>query len=79
MSAIDLFTKETDTSSFIQDVLSSVNYSVVVHDQPEAAEAKAPIVIWDLDSFETANADALARVRALSVYTNKLFNNRQHY
>lgn len=66
MSAIDLFTKETDTSSFIQDVLSSVNYSVVVHDQPEAAEAKAPIVIWDLDSFETANADALARVRALS-------------
>ena len=66
MSAIDLFTKETDTSSFIQDVLSSVNYSVMVHDQPEAAEAKAPIVIWDLDSFETANADALARVRALS-------------
>ena len=66
MSAIDLFTKETDTSSFIQDVLSSVNYSVMVHDQPEAAEAKARIVIWDLDSFETANADALARVRALS-------------
>ena len=62
MSAIDLFTRETDTSSFIVDVLSSVNYSVAVHDSPDAAQAKAPIVIWDLDSFEGDNEQILPTI-----------------
>ena len=62
MSAIDLFTKETDTSSFIQDVLSSVNYSVALHDTANASEATAPIVIWDLDSFAADNERELPRI-----------------
>ena len=34
MQPIDFFTKETDTSSFILDVLSSVNYAVETHAEP---------------------------------------------
>ena len=72
MQAIDFFTKETATSSFILDVLSSVDNKVDVHtptndDAPEIAEAlRAPlaaIVIWDLDSFTAKNAELLSSLR----------------
>ena len=75
MSSIDFFTKETSTSSFILDVLSSVDNTVNVHtptsdDAPEIAEALraplAPIVIWDLDSFSAKNAELLSRLREFS-------------
>ncbi len=72
MSSIDFFTKETSTSSFILDVLSSVDNTVDVHtplsdNAPEIAEALrtplAPIVIWDLDSFANKNVEYLSRLR----------------
>ena len=72
MSSIDFFTKETATSSFILDVLSSVDNTVDVHtplsdNAPEIAEALcttlAPIVIWDLDSFANKNVEYLSRLR----------------
>lgn len=59
MSFIDFFTKETTTSSFIQDVLSSVGYSVNVYSEPTIPLSPAPIVIWDLDSFSKDNLVAL--------------------
>ena len=70
--SIDFFTKETATSSFILDVLSSVDNTVDVHtplsdNAPEIAEALrpplAPIVIWDLDSFANKNVEYLSRLR----------------
>ena len=73
--SIDFFTKETSTSSFILDVLSSVDNTVDVHtptsdETPEIAEALrtplAAIVIWDLDSFTAKNAELLARLRDFS-------------
>ncbi len=72
MPSIDFFTKDTATSSFILDVLSSVDNKVDVHtptndDSPEIAEAlRAPlaaIVIWDLDSFTAKNAELLSSLR----------------
>ncbi|MCQ2089483.1 MAG: sigma-54 dependent transcriptional regulator [Fibrobacter sp.] len=68
---IDFFTKETSTSSFIQDVLSSVNYDVTVYDSIENSlyTAKAPfspIIIWDLDSFSEENDKALQALRESS-------------
>ena len=72
MSSIDFFTKETTTSSFILDVLSSVDNTVDVHtpvsdDTPEISGAiRAPlaaIVIWDLDSFTTKNVEYLSSLR----------------
>ncbi len=77
MSAIDFFTREeTDTSSFILDVLSSVNYQVDTHyatgDSSDtrfddvfsgAAISLAPIVIWDLDSFTSDNTRLLSEIR----------------
>jgi len=72
MPSIDFFTKDTATSSFIMDVLSSVNNKVDLHsptnnDTPEIAEAlRAPlaaIVIWDLDSFATKNVELLSSLR----------------
>ena len=72
MPSIDFFTKDTATSSFIMDVLSSVNNKVDLHsptnnDAPEIAEAlRAPlaaIVIWDLDSFATKNVELLSSLR----------------
>ena len=72
MQSIDFFTKETATSSFILDVLSSVDNTVDVHtplsdNAPEIAEALrttlAPIVIWDLDSFANKNVEYLSRLR----------------
>ena len=72
MPSIDFFTKDTVTSSFILDVLSSVDNKVDVHtptndDSPEIAKAlRAPlaaIVIWDLDSFTAKNAELLSSLR----------------
>lgn len=72
---IDFFTKETDTSSFILDVLSSVDYSVKVFDSAFKGDCAAqntqkaqiaPIVIWDLDSFTNENTAALTRIRTES-------------
>lgn len=63
MNFIDFFTKETATSSFILDVLSSVNYSVNVFSNFAESVTSAPIVIWDLDSFEGYNETALEAIR----------------
>ena len=75
MPSIDFFTKDTATSSFILDVLSSVNNTVDVHtpisdESPEIADSirspRAPIVIWDLDSFAAQNAQLLSKLREFS-------------
>lgn len=59
MQPIDFFTKETDTSSFILDVLSSVDYQVEIHAEFNSDLSRlAAIVIVDLDSF-TVTADNL--------------------
>ena len=63
MSSIDLFSQDTATSSFILDVLSSVNYSVEVHSSPSVSAPLSPIVIWDLDSFGSKNTASLAAIR----------------
>lgn len=71
---IDFFSKETATSSFILDVLSSVNHTVecfsdtLALSAPEKDTRKkpAPIVIWDLDSFANENVSSLATIRAIS-------------
>lgn len=63
MSVIDFFTKETATSSFILDVLSSVDYSVNVFPEPNPVNSSAPIVIWDLDSFAQESFEALSSIR----------------
>lgn len=66
MNSIDFFTKETKTSSFILDVLSSVDYEVEVHANPFAESVTAPIVIWDLDSFTEANETSLSEIHSRS-------------
>ncbi len=67
---IDFFTLETATSSFIQDVLSTVNYDVNIKENPtqDLASGKilAPIVLWDLDSFKAGNEKYLAEIRRCS-------------
>ncbi|MCF0220919.1 MAG: sigma-54-dependent Fis family transcriptional regulator [Fibrobacter sp.] len=68
---IDFFTKETSTSSFIQDVLSSVNNDVIVFDSIEnslytSKTPFSPIIIWDLDSFTAENERALTALREKS-------------
>ena len=72
LPSIDFFTKETSTSSFILDVLSSVDNTVDVHSPtsdkaPAIAEVLrtplAAIVIWDLDSFASKNEDFLSSLR----------------
>ena len=72
LPSIDFFTKDTATSSFILDVLSSVNNTVDVHspandEASEIAEALhvplAPIIIWDLDSFAAKNTQLLSSLR----------------
>ena len=72
MPSIDFFTKETATSSFILDVLSSVDNKVNVHTPTsdgasEIAESLqkplAAIVIWDLDSFTAKNVELLSSLR----------------
>ncbi len=72
MPSIDFFTKETATSSFILDVLSSVDNKVDVHtptsdEASEIAESLqkplAAVVIWDLDSFTAKNVELLSSLR----------------
>lgn len=55
MQPIDFFTKETATSSFILDVLSSVDYSVETHSEWTDQDL-ASLVIIDLDSFASASS-----------------------
>ena len=66
MSSIDLFSKDTATSSFIQDVLSSVDYAVSQKSIGDIQGSISPIVIWDMDSFRGESTAALTRVRATS-------------
>ena len=64
MSSIQLFSKETDTSAFIQDVLSSVNYELETFTTwSKADQVASPIIIWDLDSFAQCNIEALTAIR----------------
>lgn len=64
---IDFFTQETSTSSFIQDVLSSVNYDVIVREESyktkTSEQVLSPIIIWDLDSFKDENEKSLTVLR----------------
>lgn len=69
---IDFFTQETPTSSFIQDVFSTVNIDVSLHIADSTTGAAlllksvstlSPIVIWDLDSFRGQNEEALLNIR----------------
>ena len=64
MSSIRLFSNETDTSAFIQDVLSSVNYELETFTAWTKAElVTSPIIVWDLDSFVQCNVEALTAIR----------------
>ena len=65
MLPIDFFTKENATSSFIQHVLSSVDYPVNIFPIAQAANTdnRASLVIWDLDAFASESADALSKLR----------------
>ena len=64
MSSIQLFSNETDTSAFIQDVLSSVNYELETWTTwTKAEQVSSPIVVWDLDSFTQCNVEALTAIR----------------
>lgn len=64
MSSIQLFSSETDTSAFIQDVLSSVNYELETFTAwTKAEQVSSPIVVWDLDSFVQCNVEALTAIR----------------
>ena len=64
-ATINLFAKDNATSSFIQDVLSSVDYAVdIFRDIPTTdAIPQVPLVIWDLDSFSTHNLQMLKALR----------------
>ena len=66
MLPIDFFTKENATSSFIQDVLSSVDYPVNIFPIAQAANTdnRASLVIWDLDAFANESEDALSKLRS---------------
>ena len=64
MSSIQLFSHETDTSAFIQDVLSSVNYELEAFTAwSKADQVTSPIIVWDLDSFAQCNVEALTTIR----------------
>ncbi|MBR2212196.1 MAG: sigma-54-dependent Fis family transcriptional regulator [Fibrobacter sp.] len=64
MSSIQLFSHETDTSAFIQDVLSSVNYELETFTAwSKADQVTSPIIVWDLDSFVQCNVEALTAIR----------------
>ncbi len=64
MSSIQLFSHETDTSAFIQDVLSSVNYELEAFTAwSKADQVTSPIIVWDLDSFVQCNVEALTAIR----------------
>jgi two-component system response regulator HydG len=64
LSSIQLFSHETDTSAFIQDVLSSVNYELEAFTAwSKADQVTSPIIVWDLDSFVQCNVEALTAIR----------------
>ena len=65
MATINLFAKDNATSSFIQDVLSSVDYQMDIYREAPAAGAipQVPLVIWDLDSFPEYNLQTLKAFR----------------
>ena len=64
MSSIQLFSHETDTSAFIQDVLSSVNYELETFtDWNKADQVTSPIIVWDLESYAQCNVEALTAIR----------------
>lgn len=65
MATINLYAKENATSSFIQDVFSSVDYQLdYFHDIPAIDSIpQVPIVIWDLDSFPESNLRILSSFR----------------
>ena len=68
MATINLFAKDNATSSFIQDVLSSVDYQMDIYREAPAAGAipQVPLVIWDLDSFPEYNLQTLKAFREKS-------------
>ena len=65
MATINLFAKENATSSFIQDVLSSVDYAVDLFRNIPTVDSlpQATLVIWDLDSFSAHNLQMLKALR----------------
>ena len=64
MSSVVLFSKENATSSFIQDVLSSVNYDVETYTQWNGeGQRLSPLLVWNLDSFTQCNVEALTAIR----------------
>ena len=65
MATINLYAKENATSSFIQDVFSSVDYQLdFFNDVPTPdSNQQVPLVIWDLDSFPESNPETLAAFR----------------
>ena len=68
MATISLYAKENATSSFIQDVFSSVDYQLdFFHDVPTAdAIPQVTLIIWDLDSFPESNLETLTTIREKS-------------
>ena len=68
MATISLYAKENATSSFIQDVFSSVDYQMdFFHDVPAAdAIPQVTLIIWDLDSFPESNLETLTTFREKS-------------
>ena len=68
MATISLYAKENATSSFIQDVFSSVDYQLdFFHDVPAAdAIPQVTLIIWDLDSFPESNLETLTTFREKS-------------
>ena len=65
MATINLFAKDNATSSFIQDVLSSVDYAVDTFREIPTVDSlpQANLVIWDLDSFSAYNLQMLKVLR----------------
>lgn len=68
MATISLYAKENATSSFIQDVFSSVDYQLdFFHDVPAADTfPQVTLIIWDLDSFPESNLETLTTFREKS-------------
>ena len=68
MATISLYAKENATSSFIQDVFSSVDYQLdFFHDVPAADTIpQVTLIIWDLDSFPESNLETLTTFREKS-------------
>ena len=73
MATINLFAKDNATSSFIQDVLSSVDYAVDTFRNIPAADSvpQATLIIWDLDSFSAHNLKMLKALQLVFVLRAK--------